>query len=152
LGEKSLTSNQSPLTTHSVFAEAKLTAGQRAALEAELKTLHTYLGLRETAKHYLMKGYALIRRFLVELDQRYQLDGGIFFLTPDELPRLVHQQAPHVEPELTDLIAQRRRRRDLALSLTVPQVLFSDDLEAIGRAVDLAAVEVLQGVPLSAGV
>jgi len=77
---------------------------------------------------------------------------GIFFLTPGELPRLVHQQPPIVEPELAGLIAQRRRRRDLALSLTVPQVLFSDDLEAIGRPVDLATVEVLQGVPLSAGV
>ena len=152
LGEKSLTTHHSPLTTHPLLAEAKLTSGQRDALEGELKTLHTYLGLRETAKHYLMQGYALIRRFLVELDRRYHLEGGIFFLTPEELPRLVHQQPPTVEPELASLIVERRRRRDLALSLTVPQVLFSDDLEAIGRAVDLAAVEVLQGVPLSAGV
>src|SRR5262249_9702790 len=49
-----------------IAAEGKLTAGQRAALEAELQTLHTYLGLRESAKHYLMQGYALIRRYLVE--------------------------------------------------------------------------------------
>ncbi|HMF17334.1 MAG TPA: PEP/pyruvate-binding domain-containing protein, partial [Gemmataceae bacterium] len=135
-----------------IAAEGKLTAGQRAALEAELQTLHTYLGLRESAKHYLMQGYALIRRYLVELDRRYQLDGRIFFLVPDELPGLVKNQPPQVEPELTGMIAQRRRRRELALSLPVPQVLFSDDLDAIGRQVELAGVEVLQGVPLSAGV
>jgi pyruvate,water dikinase len=132
--------------------EAKLTAGQRNALEAELQTLHTYLGLRESAKHYLMQGYALIRRLLVELDRRYQLDGGIFFLLLDELPGLVRHQPPHVEPQLTGTISQRRRRRELALSLPVPQVLFSDDLDAIGRQVELAGAEVLQGVPLSAGV
>ena len=135
-----------------IAAEGKVTAGQRAALEAELQTLHTYLGLRESAKHYLMLGYAMIRRYLVELDRRYQLDGGIFFLIPDELPGLVKNQPPHIEPELTGMIAQRRRRRELALSLPVPQVLFSDDLDAIGRQVELAGAEVLQGVPLSAGV
>jgi pyruvate,water dikinase len=133
-------------------AEGKLTAGQRTALEAELQTLHTYLGLRESAKHYLMQGYALIRRFLVELDRRYQLDSGIFFLTPDELPGLVKNSPPQVDPDLTSLVAQRRRRRELALSLPVPQVLFSDDLDAIGQPVELAGAEVLQGVPLSAGV
>jgi pyruvate,water dikinase len=135
-----------------IAAEGKVTAGQRAALEAELQTLHTYLGLRESAKHYLMLGYAMIRRYLVELDRRYQLDGGIFFLIPDELPGLVKNQPPQVEAELTGMIAQRRRRRELALSLPVPQVLFSDDLDAIGRQVELAGAEVLQGVPLSAGV
>ncbi len=147
-----LTPHPSPLTTQQIAAEAKLSFRQRAALEAELETLHTYLGLRETAKHYLMQGYALIRRLLVELDRRYQLEGGIFFLTPEDLPRLVKPPAPHVDPEIISLIEQRRRRRALALSLPVPQVLFSDDLEAIGRHVEVAAAEVLQGVPLSAGV
>src|SRR5262249_15149101 len=50
-----------------LVAEARLAPEQRAALEVEVLTLHVYLGLRETAKHYLMYGYALIRRALVEL-------------------------------------------------------------------------------------
>jgi pyruvate,water dikinase len=37
------------------------------------------------------------------------------------------------------------------LSLAVPQVLFSDDLEALGREVDTSAAAMFQGVPLSAG-
>jgi pyruvate,water dikinase len=129
-----------------IAEEAKLPAAKRTMLEPDFHALQTYLGLRETAKHYLMKGYALIRRILVELDQRFNLGGGIFFLTPAELPGLVAGQ------DMGSLIAQRRRRRTLALSLEVPQVLFSDDLKAIGRPATISGVDTLQGVPLSAGV
>jgi pyruvate,water dikinase len=129
-----------------IAQEANLSGSQRANLDEELQTLHTYLSLRETAKHYLLMGYALIRRVLVELDQRYQLNGGIFFLTPAELPRLIAGE------DFTALIVQRRRRRSLALSLEVPPVLFSDDLEAIGRPTTIEGAATLQGVPVSAGV
>jgi len=132
-----------------VAAEAKLTPAQRQALEAELQTLHTYLALRETAKHYLMLGYALIRRILVELDRRYRLEGGIFYLLPEEVAGLVRN--PEADAAIRAEIAKRRRRRALALSLPTPQVIFSDDLEAIGREVEIEGAEILQGVPLSAG-
>jgi rifampicin phosphotransferase len=126
--------------------EAKFEAAKRATLQAESDKLHTALALRETAKHYLMKGYALIRKTLLELDRRFHLDGGIFYLTTEELPRLVAGE------DLRALVAERRRRRTLALSLEVPAVLFSDDLEAIGRPAPVLGADVLQGVPLSAGV
>jgi pyruvate,water dikinase len=129
-----------------IAAEAKLPAWQRDLLTPELKSLHAYLSLRETGKHYLMKGYALIRRILVELDGRHHLNGGIFFLTPDDLPRLARGE------DLSQLIDERRRRREVALNLEVPQVLFSDDLEAIGRPVVEASGDALRGVALSAGV
>jgi pyruvate,water dikinase len=92
-----------------------------------------------------MSGYALIRRALVELDRRHRLDGGVFFLTPDELPRLLAGE------DFTGTIGQRRKRRALQLGLELPAVLFSDDLEAIGRDVPLDGAAVLTGVPLSAG-
>jgi pyruvate,water dikinase len=129
-----------------VAAEANLPGWQRNLLAPELKALHAYLALREAGKHHLMKGYALIRRVLVELDRRHALDGGIFFLTPEELPRLAAGE------DLSTVIADRRRRREIALSLEVPQVLFSDDLEAIGHPAAEASGDVLRGVPLSAGV
>jgi pyruvate,water dikinase len=135
-----------------IIAEAKLSATQRLSLENELAVLRAYMSLRETAKHHLMRGYALIRRILVELDRRYQLEGGIFFLTPQELPRLAGLKPGSQDAELAGLITRRRRRREVALSLPVPQVLFSDDLEAIGRRVEVSEAEVLQGVGLSAGV
>jgi pyruvate,water dikinase len=129
-----------------IAAEEKLSSLQRQLVEPELKSLHAYLSLRETGKHSLMRGYALIRRVLVELDRRHHLDGGIFFLTPDELPRLAKGG------NLSSLIEERRRRREVALSLEVPQVIFSDDLDAIGRPAAVTGGGAMQGVPLSAGV
>jgi pyruvate,water dikinase len=129
-----------------LVAVAKLTPTRATELRAELDRLRTHLALRETAKHYLVKGLAVLRRILLELDRRHRLNGGIFFLTPEELPCLVEGA------DFGQVIAQRRRRRTLALSLEVPQVLFSDDLEAIGRPMVLTGAEQLKGTPLSAGV
>jgi pyruvate,water dikinase len=128
-----------------IETEAKLQPAQRTALEGELRKLQTFMGLRETAKHYLLRGYALVRRILVELDRRHRLDGGIFYLIPDELPRLAKGE------DLSGVIAGRRRRREVALSLEAPQVIFSDDLEALGRPITVAGADTLRGVPLSAG-
>src|SRR5262249_55134799 len=88
----------------------------------------------------------LIRRILVELDRRYRLDDGIFYLLPEELPQLVAGE------DLRARIHERQRRRAVALSLEVPPVLFSDDLEAIGRPVSRPEATTWEGVPLSAGV
>lgn len=129
-----------------VAAEAKLSTLERAALGPQVRLLQTYLSLRETAKHYFMRGYTLLRRALVELDKRHRLQGGIFYLTPEDLPALAAGR------DLTPLIAKRRRCRALALSLEVPPVIFSDDLEAIGRPQKIEGGDRLQGVPLSAGV
>src|SRR5262249_50839802 len=122
-----------------VQAEVRKILSERPALELEVANLHTFLALRETAKHYLMKGYAQIRRVLLELDRRFGLKGGIFFLEPQELPRLVKGE------DLTGLIARRKKRREVALALEVPQVLFSDDLEAIGRPMAVTSAAMLQG-------
>jgi pyruvate,water dikinase len=129
-----------------IATEARMIPALKTLMKEELDTLRLYLGLRETGKHYFMKGYAVIRRYLVELDRRFRLNGGLFFLTPDELPALLAGQ------DFTERIAERRRRRALALSLEVPAVLFSDDLEAIGRPAVIEGADMLQGAPLSAGV
>lgn len=133
--------------SRSPLDQLQLIPPQRAALEAEVAALKEYLSLRETAKHALMRGYALIRQHLVELDRRWNLEGGIFYLTPEELPGLLAGTG-----EVRATIEQRRRRRALLLQLPVPQVIFSDNLEAIGQMVELPGSDVLQGVPLSAGV
>ncbi len=136
-----------PLETPAPFAESNLPAALRTTLEQLLKRLHTFLALRETGKHHLMRGYALIRRILVELDRRFGLHGGIFFLTLEELPELVQGE------DLSDRIAQRRKEREMLLALSVPPVLFSDDLDAIGRSVAPAEGQAsYQGIPLSAGI
>jgi pyruvate,water dikinase len=127
--------------------EAKLNRFVAASISSHVDRLQTYLGLRETAKHHLMRGYALIRQTLLELDRRFKLNGGIFYLERAELNDLIQGK------ELTALIAQRKKRRSIALGLEIPPVLFSDDLDAIGRPIPPPeGATQLRGVPLSAGV
>ena len=83
---------------------------------------HEWLRLRELGRHWLMFGWAELRRTLLALDRALALEGGIFWLRPEELGA--------VNP---DLVAQRRREHRLLQSIACPPVIFSDDLEAIGR-------------------
>ena len=130
-----------------VADEAKLAGRAREQFRGQIERLRTYLGLREAGKQYLMMGYAVIRRALVELDRRFGLNGGIFFLTPGTLGDLVAGR------DLAASIAESRKRRQTELSLEVPPVLFSDDLDAIGRPLpEPASGDKLEGVALSAGV
>ena len=130
-----------------VAGEAKWNAYLAKSMAGHVERLQTYLGLRETGKHHLMRGYGLIRRALLELDRRFGLDGGIFYLTPEELPDLVAGK------DLKPLVAERRKIRSIELSLEVPPVVFGDDLEAIGRPLPPpTGAEELTGIALSAGV
>jgi pyruvate,water dikinase len=127
--------------------EAKISGPARDQLRREVERLRTYLGLREAGKNYLLLGYAVIRRALVELDRRCGLNGGIFFLTPSRLLDVIAGK------ELTDEVAAARKRRQTELSLEVPPVLFSDDLDAVGRPLpEPEGGDKFEGVPLSAGV
>ena len=127
--------------------EAKLGGPFRDQFKVKVSRLRTYLGLREAGKHYLLLGYAVIRRALVELDRRFGLNGGIFFLTPADLPDLIAGR------DLSSKISTARKLRQTQLSLEVPPVLFSDDLDAIGRPLPVPpGGDKLEGVALSAGV
>jgi pyruvate,water dikinase len=130
-----------------IATEAKLTGAARDAAKTWADRLRTYLGLRESGKHHLLLGYAVIRRALVELDRRFALNGGVFYLLPTELGDLLAGK------DLSAPIAARRKQRQAELMLEVPAVLFSDDLEAIGRPVPIPeGATTLDGIPLSAGV
>ncbi|HXD87887.1 MAG TPA: PEP/pyruvate-binding domain-containing protein [Urbifossiella sp.] len=130
-----------------ICTEAKLTGPVRDQFLRQVTRLRTYLGLREAAKHYLLMGCAVIRRALVELDRRFHLNGGIFFLTPGDFPDLLAGK------DLSSKIAIARKGRQTELSLGVPPVLFSDDLDAIGRPLpEPVGGDKLDGVALSAGV
>jgi pyruvate,water dikinase len=130
-----------------IAAEAKWNTYLAKSMTRHVERLQAYLGMRETGKHHLMRGYAIIRRTLLELDRRFGLDGGIFYLTPDDLPALVAGK------DLKALAVERRKTRAIELTLEVPPVVIGSDLEAIGRPLPpLAGAEELSGVPLSAGV
>ena len=133
-------------------AEKELTAhlenktGLRKQVAQELDFTRRYMPFRETAKFYLMLGYEQIRRALLELDRRYQLDGGVFYLVPDELGRLIAGEV------FSDVIAARKMKREFMLQIEVPDVIFSDALGQIGTSTPLKAVDTLTGVGVSAGV
>ena len=120
--------------------------GLRKQIENELDFTRRYMPFRETAKFYLMLGYEQMRRALIELDRRYALDGGIFYLVPDELRQLINGKA------FNDIIATRKMERELLLQIEVPDVLFSDSLEQIGASVATDAAEMYSGVGVSAGI
>lgn len=131
---------------HSLADAAGIPRARARQLEELVNHAVTYSALRETAKHYFMMGYAQIRRCLTELDRRYSLSGGIFYLEQGELAELI-QGAP-----LADRVRERQRRRSIVLTIEVPPVLFSDDLDALGRPPVAAEGQELRGVPVSAGV
>lgn len=122
-------------------------SGLRKQIESELDFTRRYMPFRETAKFYLMLGYEQIRRALLELDSRYGLDGGIFYLIPDELQYLIDGK------ETFDaVIARRKMERELMLQIEVPDVIFSDALEQIGAPMVTDAAETYRGVGISAGI
>ena len=136
-----------PKPWEAVADEAKLTGPKREEFRVQVERLRTYLGLREAGKHYLLMGYAVIRKALVELDRRFNLNGGVFYLTPDDFPDLLAGK------DLSAKVAAARKRRQAELALEVPPVLFSDDLDAIGRPLPPPpGGDLLAGVALSAGV
>ena len=120
--------------------------GLRKQIKSELDFTRRYMPFRETAKFYLMLGYEQIRRALIELDCRYALEGGIFYLVPDELGQLINGK------DFTDVIATRKMERELLLQIEVPDVIFSDSLEQIGAPMATDSAEIYSGVGVSAGV
>ncbi len=121
-------------------------ASLRKQVESELDFTRRYMPFRETAKFYLMLGYEQIRRALLELDDRYELDGGIFYLVPDELEQLI------AGDDFSDTIATRRAERELMFQIELPDVIFSDSLAQIGAPVSAEAAETYTGVGVSAGI
>ena len=64
-----------------------------------------FQGLKEEAKHHCLRELAVIRRILVDLDRRFELDGGIFYVEYGEILRLGD---PSFLEEAHSLIARRR--------------------------------------------
>ena len=118
--------------------------GLRKQIDEELTFTRRYMPFRETAKFYLMLGYEQIRRALVELDRRYGLNGGIFYLVPDELTRLINGE------DFSDTIAERKARRGALLQIELPDVLFSDSLSE--AKLQTSSTDAYTGVGVSAGI
>lgn len=65
-----------------------------------------FQSLKEEAKHYSLREFAVLRRMLVELDRRLALDGGIFYLEFADIVRL--RLGEQQLGELKRLVAERQ--------------------------------------------
>jgi len=101
-----------------------------AALRLVVERARRFQALKEEAKHHCLRELALVRRLLVELDRRLQLDGGIFYLTVDEIDGADEPGA--LAAHLKQIAA---RRADAAALQTVrpqPTEIAAADLETLG--------------------
>ena len=71
---------------------------------------------------------------------------GFDMLTPDELPSLVEGR------QLSDRIAQRKKRRQQLLKIPLPEVIFSDALDEIGNPPSVDSADEMRGLSVSVGV
>ncbi len=97
-------------------------------VRADLAGAQRYLPYRETSKYYYMMALALVRWCLEELARRWDLGRGIYFLRRKELAEF-----PRRREELKAEIAKRKVRWEALQRLEMPELISSDDPEAIGR-------------------
>ncbi len=115
---------------------------------ADLEGAQRHMPWRETCKHHLMKGVALIRAAIETLARRWGIGRDIYFLRRAELAGFVADR-----PRLVEEAARRKIRWQALQRLPVPEVLLSDALEALGREERLAAADgVFEGRGVAAGV
>ncbi|HYG73874.1 MAG TPA: PEP/pyruvate-binding domain-containing protein [Planctomycetota bacterium] len=116
---------------------------------SELRLVQRYLPYRETGKHYFMMAIALLREVLEEFAERFDLGKDAYFLHREELAQFATRGE-----ELRKTIVQRKIRWQAFQRVEVPEVVYSDKLDAIGRATSTAKSEggVLEGVGVSAGI
>lgn len=125
-----------------------------------LRETRALLPWRENGKFYWMAGYDLIRRVLVELDERLGLEGNVFYLDRRELKEVLDSSEEGLPGALEDSFSRRRKfRRDLR-SLQVPELISASSLADLGNeagkntggaAGEAVAGEVLRGDGISAG-
>jgi pyruvate,water dikinase len=118
---------------------------------SDLQIAQAYLPLRETLKYYFAGEYALVRKVLLELEQRLELvPDDIFYLYPEELPEcLAHLEL--VSAKIKRRKEERRLARILAQEKRMPSVIFNSNLGALGKRNSIITSHQIQGIPVSPG-
>jgi len=119
-----------------------------SGIRAELAMVQRYLPYRETGKHYFMIAISLLRQVMEEFAERNDLGKDAYFLHRSELARFSSRK-----DDLKKIAAQRRIRWQAFQRLEMPEVIYSEKLDAIGRATQTEQSEggALVGVGVSAG-
>ena len=102
-----------------------LQQGPRKLATAGIARALRFAQLKEQAKHLCLRELAQIRRLLLVLDRRWQLQGLIFFLRLEEVPGMLSAQAE----ELRQLAAERQRAAQVFRQLSPGASLSVCELE-----------------------
>ena len=103
------------------------TAALGRSLDRSVDIARRFQTLKEDAKHHSLRAVAVLRRVLLTIDRRFDLEGDVFYLTFDEVQALNGNN-------LALLRETAAKRRDQALRLrkavALPSTLTAHDLEA----------------------
>jgi pyruvate,water dikinase len=123
----------------------------RRSVRRNLDHLQRYSPLREETQGVLYLWVELLRQVVLEAARRIGAGELLFYLTYDELQRVM--LSPEWLNELLERARARRRTLAIARGIYVPHVIRSDDLDAIGRApAPDPSVRELRGLVVSSGV
>lgn len=153
-------SGRSPLEIHREHAERRAqvetelpdvlarwgASSFREEIEQKLRQTHALLGYRESAKHYLMMGYELLRLAILELARRWNIGRDIFFLQLEELSQFERDRS-----RLEDAVAGRKVRWQALQRLDMPDVIDSNDLEQLGLPQQYESATRLDGEAIATG-
>jgi pyruvate,water dikinase len=118
-------------------------------IAAHLRVARELLPYRESAKHYLMMGYELIRQVLLALADRWDMGDDIFFLGLQELGQFEQRGA-----ELRAEVPRRKLGWEAAKRVPLPALIDSAELASLGLPPETLAADrgqELRGEPVSAG-
>jgi len=126
----------------------------RERVEAALHETQQLLPYREMGKFHLVRGYETLRQVLVELDDRLELGGDVFFLRLEELSAGAISAGADIAADRRELIERRKLRWKALQKLPLPDVIDSRELDTLGQATARRAVagQRLPGRPISSGV
>jgi pyruvate,water dikinase len=118
-------------------------------IAADLRVARELLPYRESAKHYLMMGYELIRQVLLALAGRWDMGDDIFFLGLRELGQFEQRGA-----ELRAEAPRRKLGWEAAKRVPLPALIDSAELASLGlppKTLTAGRGRELHGEPVSAG-
>ncbi|MFK7995034.1 MAG: PEP/pyruvate-binding domain-containing protein [Granulosicoccus sp.] len=100
----------------------------KKVLQISVKRARDFMRLKEEAKHYCLIELSQIRRLLLAIDHKLQLDGRVFQLTIDEVAELANTSARR---QLLSIADERFEASIAWKSLQLPASLSISDLERI---------------------
>lgn len=116
-----------PLYERNRASEQPVTLPSSGTLAVSIHRARKFQALKEEAKHHCLREFAFLRRLLVEIDTRFELDGGVFYLRAEEIPDL---DVIGLRRDLLARIARRRARAEYFKSLpALPTTIRLSDLE-----------------------